>query len=271
MFPPIPQGIELWQYLLCMGGAVLIIGIAKAGFGGGIGIIAVPLTILVVPPGRAIGFMLPILIVADVFSNLHHMKQQSKPHLKWTLTGAVVGVATGSLILWAMQSTDYFNAWLNASIGGLCLLFVAVQVYRMAGGRVPRVPDGRWPGRIAGGVAGTVSTLAHSAGPVMTIYLLERQMEKRLLVGTMVLFFFILNVMKLPTFFGLGLINPATLLEGVWFVPLVPVGTLLGAWLHKRIPEKPFVVVMYLGAAAAAGHMLYKAVEGFTAASTGTV
>jgi len=258
MFPTIPQGIELWQYLLCMGGAVLIIGIAKAGFGGGIGILAVPLTILVLPPDRAIGFMLPVLIVADALSNLHHIRYRSGPHLRWSLSGAVIGVVLGSLILWWMQSTIYFNAWLNLCIGVICLLFVVLQVYRLSGGKVPRVPDGRWPGRVAGGLAGTVSTLAHSAGPIMTIYLLERQMEKRLLVGTLVLFFFILNVMKLPTFFGLGLINPATLLEGLWFVPLVPVGTLLGVWLNKRISEKPFVTVMYLGAAAAASHMLYK-------------
>jgi len=259
MFPTIPENIALWQYLICMGGAVLIIGIAKAGFGGGIGILAVPLTILVLPPERAIGVLLPVLIVADAFSNLHHMKQQSKPHLAWTLSGAVVGVGLGTLILWWMQHTTAFNAWLNASIGTICLGFVSLQCYRLAGGRVPRVPDGRWPGRIAGGICGVVSTLAHSAGPIMTIYLLERQMEKRVLVGTMVLFFFILNLMKLPTYFGLELIKPATLLEGLWFIPLVPVGTLLGAWLNKRIAEKPFVIVMYLGAAAAAGRMLYEA------------
>ncbi|MBD3266617.1 hypothetical protein GF373_08105, partial [bacterium] len=48
---------------------VILIGIAKAGFGGGIGIAAVPLFILSIPdPKVAIGMMLPILCFCDWFS-----------------------------------------------------------------------------------------------------------------------------------------------------------------------------------------------------------
>jgi len=259
-FPAIPEGVEPWVYFTCVCGAVIVTGIAKAGFGGGIGILAVPLMIIALPGERAIGVMLPMLIAADIFASLHHMKHRSKPHLKWTLTGMVVGVLLGTVIMLLLQTyTADINTFLYIFIGSLCVIFVGFQLFRMMGGPAPRIPDGAWPGRIAGGFAGVTSMMAHSAGPVMSIYLLERQMEKKLMVGTMVFFFFLMNLFKVPFYIGLGFINPSSLLESLWLVPLVPIGTLLGAWLHHRIPEKPFAVVMYLGAAAAGAHMLYKA------------
>jgi uncharacterized membrane protein YfcA len=42
-------------------------------------------------------------------------------------------------------------------------------------------------------------------------------------------------------------------------IPVLPVGTLSGVWMNRRIPEKPFTVVMYVAAAATAVQMIYKA------------
>jgi len=108
-------------------------------------------------------------------------------------------------------------------------------------------------------LAGFVSTLMHGAGPVMTVYLLEQRLAKAQLVGTAVIFIFIVNLLKLPTYLGLSLINPGSLVQSLWCLPLVPIGTLSGMWMHKRINQQAFTVVMYIGTAAAAGHMLYKA------------
>ena len=50
-----------------------------------------------------------------------------------------------------------FGALLSGTVGGVCLALVALQVYRVAGGRVPRIPPGRRTGMAVGGVAGFVS------------------------------------------------------------------------------------------------------------------
>ena len=42
ILPHIPATIPAWWYYLCVGSAVLITGISKAGFGGGVGILAIP-------------------------------------------------------------------------------------------------------------------------------------------------------------------------------------------------------------------------------------
>lgn len=261
-FPVIPDGTPMWWYVTAMSMAMVLVGISKAGFGGGVGIVALPLIANVVPADRAVGLMLPLLIVADLFATGTHFRKQSRRHMGWLLSGAVTGIVVGSAVLWVLTEQGTLTFWLNLLVGSLCLFFVVVQCYRLAGGAVPHVPPGPWGGRGTGLLAGLTSTLAHSAGPVVSIYLLEQRLAKGVLVGTMVLFFLIVNVAKLPTFLWLGLINPATLLEGLWFVPLIPVGVVMGMWMYKRIPERPFVVVMYVGTALAAGNMLWKAVNG---------
>ena len=46
--------------------AVLLFGISKGGFGGGLGVIAVPLMALVISPIQAAAILLPILCVMDI-------------------------------------------------------------------------------------------------------------------------------------------------------------------------------------------------------------
>ena len=239
--------------------AVLVIGLSKSGFGGGVGIVAVPLMAYALPVDRAVGVMLPILIAADAFATWQHRGTWSTRHIRNTVIGALPGIAAGTIILWMLRDSGRLVPVLNGVVGAICLLFVALQVWRMAGGRVPRVPDTTASGVTAGVLCGAVSTVSHSAGPIMSIYLLEHRLEKRVLVGTLVLFFFVINVVKMPTYVGLGLIDADTLLTSALYFPLVPVGGWLGLWMHHRVPERPFVLVMYAGAAAAGAHMLTKA------------
>lgn len=255
----IPSETPMTVALSALALAVLITGVAKSGFGGGVGILAVPLVAVALDAAIAVAVMLPILIVADVVAVTQHRKERSAFHLKWTLVGGVVGILLGSLLLWhfksgdltAAQRGDSLKTALNFTVGGVCVLLVGLQVYRMTGGTVPAIPRHRVAGMAAGGAAGFVSTLAHAAGPVMTVYILDQGLEKRRVVGTLVLFFFILNLLKLPTFIGLELITGRTLAASAILIPLVPLGSLLGLWLNRLIPEKPFTLVMYAGAAVA--------------------
>ena len=46
--------------------AVLIAGISKGGFAGGLGVLAVPMMAIFIPPMQAASIMLPILCLMDV-------------------------------------------------------------------------------------------------------------------------------------------------------------------------------------------------------------
>lgn len=266
LLPDIPPETPVWLYIACMAGAVFLVGVAKAGFGGGIGVVTVPLMALALPTDQTIGVMLPVLLVGDVGAVRHHWGNESRPHLTWLVGGAIVGIMVGTVILWWWQSTGALTFALNLVIGSMCLIFVTIQCYRLAGGHVARISPRPVAGRVTGVVAGLVSTLTHVGGPVVNIYLLEQRLAKTVLVGTAVTWAFIGNLLKLPTYLGLRLIDPATLVQSLWCLPLVPLGTLAGYWLHTRINEKAFTVILYVGAAAAAGHMLYKALSDGTGA-----
>lgn len=263
--PTPPADTLAWVYYSLVIAAVIVMGIAKSGFGGGVGILAVPLVANAMPADRALGVMLPILIVADLFAVVQHRQQQSWPHLRPALLGGVVGIGIGTLLLFMLidgnsktKSSENVGAVLSVFVGSICLLMVAVQVYRLSGGKVPTLPGNKSTGVGVGAAAGFTSMLAHAAGPVMSIYWLDQKMGKRLLTGSLVLYFFLVNTLKLPSYFALGWITWGSLKESAVFALFVPIGSLLGIVMHHRIPEKPFAAVMYAGAGVAGAWLIIK-------------
>lgn len=253
-----------WTALLL---AAFIIGLAKSGFGGGIGILAVPLVANVLRADHAVGVMLPVLIGADLVAFAQHRRNRSDAHLKPALAGATLGVLAGFGVLWWLQppGSDAQGAArlagvLKPLVGGITLAMVGIQVYRWLGGRVPPMSSARRVAVPVGVLAGTASTLAHSAGPIMTVYWLDAKLAKPVLVATLVVFFLLVNLIKVPGYVVWGLIGTHTLaLSGV-MLAAVPIGSFLGLWLHKRIPDRPFALIMYVAAAAAGGRLLWQTV-----------
>ena len=52
----------------------MLIGVTKAGFGVGTGILATPLLVLVMPPKQAIGIMLLLLLLTDILSLFYYWR-----------------------------------------------------------------------------------------------------------------------------------------------------------------------------------------------------
>lgn len=263
MWPTIPDNVDPAMYYFCVGLGVLIIGIAKAGFGGGIGILAVPLMAMVMPTQQMIGVMLPVLIMADILSNLHYLKEYEWRLMRWLLPGAVIGIAIGTGLFYLLhqsQSKTIVDSTLNVTVGSICLAVVCMQVFKLFGKEPPTLPKHPLSSVAIGTAAGVASTLSHAAGPIVSIYLVQEKVEKRRLMGTLLLFFLLMNTAKLPTYVWLGLINKQSLHDTIWLLPLLPIGTLAGAWMNKRVPEKPFAMIIYATAALAAAHMVYKVI-----------
>ena len=258
---PIPDNITVapWWYVTALLLAAVIMGMAKSGFGGGIGILAVPLTANVLPAGDALAVLLPMLLVGDVFAAWVHKKNVDWRVLWPVLTGGAIGVGLGTLVLVRLEDTASLTRTLNLVVGGICLLLVLVQAWRLTGRELPRVPPTKTVGVGTGVAVGGVSTVSHAAGPIAAIYLLELKLDKLRLVGTAAWCFLLVNLMKLPTYFGLGLIDGATLLQSAWAATAIPLGTLLGLWAARRIPAKPFTAIIYVGAAVAAARMIWQA------------
>lgn len=234
-----PQPLVSW---LLAGAAVVIVGIAKSGFGGGVGVIATPLFIFAFgDPKLAVGALLPLLIAADIFSVYHHWGQWDKPNLARLLPGSLIGIALASLVLWRLGSLDEAGRhWLKFSIGVVCVLYVLGDFIKNRFASKWHLKPTYKNGSAFGGAAGIVSTLAHAAGPVIAIFLIGQNMAKAAFIGTAVIYFFIVNNVKLIPYFSLGLIDTGTLWYGLWLVPLVPLGTFAGSRLNHVMSEKAF-------------------------------
>ena len=81
---------------------------------------------------------------------------------------------------------------------------------------------------------------ANAAGPVMTLYLVAQGVEKRRFLGTSALFFFGVNLCKVPFSVGLGLFSVETLWRTALLAPLVLVGTWVGLHTARRLSQTRF-------------------------------
>lgn len=261
LLPAIGPDIAPTWYYFCVATSVLIIAISKGGFGGSTGILAIPVMALVMPTQQMLGIMMLVLIVADALSNLHYFREYEWKLLRWLLAGVVPGIGAGTMMIWLIGQADpsTFDRVLKAIIGILCLMIVALQVWRLTGRAVWILPIHPISSATVGLVAGAVSAIAHAAGPIILIYLLQAKLPKRKLVATALLYTLIANPLKVPGYIAIGIINISTLRDCLWFIPLLPVGTVLGAWLNGKISEKPFVIIMYVMATATALVMVVKA------------
>ena len=97
-----------------------------------------------------------------------------------------------------------------------------------------------------GAAAGFFSTLAHAGGPPISMYLLPQQLERRLFVGTTVIFFAVVNQIKLIPYIGMGLLRTDHLVTIAVLSPLSYVGVRLGIALNKRSSELWFNRIVYV-------------------------
>lgn len=219
--------------------AILLMGISKGGFGSGIGLLSTPLVALAVPTAQAAAIMLPILIVMDVVGLAAYRQTFSRENLRLLLPGGILGIAVGAL---TFRYID--DSMLRVGIGAFAIAFVA---HRLTGARAaPPAPRSTPKGLFWSSLAGFTSTLVHAGGPPLNVYLLPLRLDKAVFVGTTVVFFAVINVVKLVPYTWLGLFDAANLLTSAVLAPLAPVGILAGVWLMRRVPQELFYRVCYV-------------------------
>lgn len=222
---------------------MLLIGISKAGFGGGVGAIATPLMALTISVTDAAAILLPILLIADLFSLRHYWNVYDRNSIKLLLPGAIVGIMLGAVFFGYFSDNE---RTLKMILGVVSLLFVAYQVARtLILGVLLKSKPPAWAGVLLGGVAGFTSTLAHAGGPPATIYLLPQQLPRNIFVGTSVIFFFSLNLVKLIPYSMLGLLRVGNISTVLVLAPLTFIGVQLGVWLNRRFNDRYFTYVIY--------------------------
>lgn len=224
--------------------AALMIGMAKGGLGVAFAALATPLMALALPVGEALAVVLVIQMVADVFAVGAHWRRWDQRLVTRLIPSALVGVAVGAFFITSMSPQA-----LRTLLAVVILLFAAYKlgernllrrfVYR------PRP----WHTPAAGVISGFGSAVANTGGPPVTIYLLlQDTLQPRAFIATTALFFLVLNYIKLPFYFGVGLFNWELLRSALWLLPLAPVGVWLGRAFVLRVNKDVYerVILLFL-------------------------
>jgi len=231
--------------------AILLMGISKGGFGGGVGLIATPMVALVTTPTRAAAILLPILCAMDIVGVIAYRRSWDPVNMRILLPGSVLGILLGTATFRFLD-----ESLIRLLLGVLALGFVLRYWQARTPQQVPTTPSRR-AGSFWAAVSGFTSFVAHAGGPPLSIYLLPQNMDKTLFVGTTVVYFTFVNYLKLVPYSLLGQFSGENLLTSLVLSPLAPLGMWLGIWLHRRIDEKLFYQAVYLMLAAVGLKLLH--------------
>ena len=116
------QPLPAWSYPYL--GAFLI-GLSKAGFATGLGMLTTPLVATAVPPRQAIGLILPLLCFADLFTLSAFWKKWDVKLIRAPFWGALVGIALGMAVV-----NQVSERMLRVSIGATALILTALLIMR---------------------------------------------------------------------------------------------------------------------------------------------
>jgi len=235
-------------YATAVAVALFVTAFSKGGFGG-LGALAVPILMMVMPGTVAVGMWLPVLILCDLCTVPHYPKERSwRPILllaPWTLAGLFIGRALLDRV------TPETDNWLKVGVGALSILFAAAQAgrYWLAKRTERQLRPWKpsiWHALPFGLSAGITTMLAHAAGSIVTMFLLPQRLGKREFVGTCARYYLIFNTVKVPFLVQGGYITAESLRWILWLIPLAPLGVFAGSSLNKKISNRSFEVVIYV-------------------------
>jgi uncharacterized protein len=215
----------------------LMVGMSKTGITG-LSLLSIALFAHVFPSSKqASGLILPLLIFGDFVAVLSYRTHTQWRYLwklmPWTAVGVVLGYfALGHI---SDRTTRYM---IGVIIVSLCVLgfwrrYLAVQSQESEAWH--------WALAAALGIAaGFITLVANAAGPLMAIYLVAMRLPKLQFVGTVAVFFMVLNLFKVPFMVDLGLITVQSFKFNLMLAPAVFLGALAGRWILIRINQRLF-------------------------------
>lgn len=219
--------------------AVVLQGLSKGGFAG-LNLLSLPLLALVVSPLDGAAIMLPILMVQDIVTVYSYRRSYDCRAASILIAGAIIGIGLAAVI-----ASNVSIAVIELGMGVISVGFVvdAFVRKRIKAGepRKPAIPSGIfW-----GACGGFTSFITNTGAPPVQVYLLPLHMKSEFYVGTMAVFFAVINLLKFVAFFMLGQLAVGKLITSSLLFPIGIASTLFGVWLVRKIRTEEFYKIIY--------------------------
>jgi uncharacterized protein len=218
---------------------VCLLGLSKGGFFG-LGMMALPLMALTVPPMQAAAILLPTVLAQDALTIWAYRRDWSAWNLKLMIPGMAVGIAGATMIAAALSPTH-----IRLAIGLIAATFV---LRHWLGRRVDRPAAGAnaLTGIAFGALGGVTTLLANAGGPAWQMHLLPQQLDKLTYLGTLTFLFAASNLLKIPAYGAIGQLTVENVAVGAALLPAAVAANYAGIWLVRRTPTELFFRIAYV-------------------------
>ena len=225
---------KLLQVFLCAIG----VGMAKTGLGG-LGLLVVPIMAGIFGAKTSTGFLLVILILADIFGVAYYHRHADIQKLIKLIPSTIVGILFGVLTGNHIEESQFRIVLVSVILIGVALTFYRSENVSSLDLKSKFIPN------LIGFLGGFSTMVGNAAGPVMTIYFLSLGFKKNKFIGTAAWFFLFVNVFKVPFHvFAWKTINTSVALFGLSLFPFIILGAYIGFWIVQKIPEKPYRILL---------------------------
>ncbi len=221
--------------------AVILWGLSKGGFAG-LSALSLPLMALVISPLHASSIILPILIVQDAVSVWAYRRAWDKRNIVILLPSAIFGIALGYVFA-ARVSEPALELVLGVLSVGFALLRLVGEIRGTRSKETKRAAV--VPGFLWGTFSGFSSMVANAGGPPFQFYILPQRLPRDIFVGTGVVFFALVNWIKVPPFLALGLFTRESILTSLVMFPLAIASTWAGVLLVRRVSAERLYTIIY--------------------------
>jgi hypothetical protein len=245
------SSLNLWL-IVAVSFCAFVIGLSKGGLGGAAATLITPTLALVMSAQEAVGIALPMLIIGDWFALWAHWRGWDRRVVFRLLPGSIVGIIVGSVLLGSLPPLTIRH--------GIGLFALAFCIYKVVAPHLRQElthTEARpWYAPLFGGAAGVASALANAGGPIADAYVLTQQLPPMTFIATEVLYFTVINALKIPFYLSTGALRPASFLQIAWAIPLVPLGVVAGKHLIQRVDMRVFEWIILGLLVVAAGVLL---------------
>jgi hypothetical protein len=225
--------MDLFTYIT-IGLVAAAAGFIKSGFAIGAGIFLTPVLAQIMDARMAVALVAPMMLFTDLTAIYQYWAKWRWKDVLALAPLCLLGGVGGAFLLNSFSSDQAQDA--IALVG---LAYIGLEVFRYFWTR--NTPGAKSLGLapVIGLLAGLASTLANAGGVFLSTYL-ARRLPKEAFVGTTVLVFFGLNIVKVSMFSGLGLLTGRLWLIDLALIPLMFGGGVLGKALNRRIDDAVF-------------------------------
>lgn len=229
---------EMWFWAAAIF-AALVVGMGKGGLPV-VAMLSVPVLSLVMDPMLGAALILPVYIISDIYGIWLYRHAYAARIIAIFVPASLIGIAAGWLFA---ERTD--PDFVRAMIGLIGLGFLAQRFYaRSFGGAEARGADVP-RGVFWGAIAGFTSFVSHAGGPPYQVYVLPQRLAKMTFAGTSTITFACINLMKLPPYIALDLLNLGDMRAVLLLAPVAVFGAWSGHRLTQILPERLFFGFVY--------------------------